>query len=163
MDKKKIESDIKNYKIREGWLFKRSRFLKDWRKRWVVLTTNYIYTFTANNYDEVTDTIDLKNVSNYKSYLKTDEEMIPAGFKIRCMDDMYYFSAKDVNEKWSWLVTLERLMDYKVVGSTFYNNFDWIKAKGFDSQIDYENGGSVAPVIQAVEANKGKSQEEIRK
>ena len=112
MDKKSIESDIKNYKIREGYLFKRSKFLKDWRKRWVVLTTNYIYTFTSNKLEDATDVIDLKDIKTYKSYLRKDEDMVPAGFKIRCNDDMFYFSANDCNEKWSWLVSLERLMDY---------------------------------------------------
>lgn len=134
MDSKAIEADIKNYKIREGPLYKRSKFLKEWRERWIVLTSNYIYTFASKNLDEVTDIIDLKEIKSYKSYLRKDEEMIPPGFKVRSADDMYYFCAKNCNEKWSWLVSLERLMDYKYVGSSNYNNADWIKTKGFDSQ-----------------------------
>jgi hypothetical protein len=31
MDQKAIEADIKNYKVREGPLYKRSKFLKEWR------------------------------------------------------------------------------------------------------------------------------------
>ena len=46
MDIKAIEADIKNHKIRGGYLYKRSKFLKEWRMRWVVLTTNFMYTFT---------------------------------------------------------------------------------------------------------------------
>lgn len=68
--------------------------------------------------------------------------MIPPGFKIRSADDMYYFCAKNCNEKWSWLVSLERLMDYKYVGTSNYNNIDWIKTKGFESQVEFESGGS---------------------
>ena len=64
MDQKAIEADIKNYKIREGPLYKRSKFLKEWRERWVVLTANYLYTFTTKNLDEVTDVIDLKDISD---------------------------------------------------------------------------------------------------
>lgn len=31
MDIKAVQADIKNYKIREGTLYKRSKFLKEWR------------------------------------------------------------------------------------------------------------------------------------
>lgn len=75
--------------------------------------------------------IDLKDIKSYKSYLRKDEEMIPPGFKLRTGDDMYYFCGKNCNEKWSWLVSLERLMDYKYVGTSNYNNAEWIKTKGF--------------------------------
>ena len=142
MDIKAIENDVKNYKIREGPLYKRSKFLKEWRERWIVLTSNFLYTFASRKMDEVTDVIDLKEIKSYKSYLRKDEEMIPPGFKIRSADDMFYFCAKNCNEKWSWLVSLERLMDFKYVGASNYNNIDWIKTRGFDSQIDFENGGA---------------------
>ena len=69
--------------------------------------------------------------------------MIPVGFKLRTGENMFYFCARNCNEKWSWLVSLERLMDYKYVGASTYNNVDMIRTKGFDSQIDFENGGKV--------------------
>ena len=47
--------------------------------------------------------------------------MLPAGFKIRSEDDMFYLCARSLNEKWSWIVTFERLMDVKVVGKSPYN------------------------------------------
>lgn len=131
MDIKAIETDIRNYKIRGGFLYKRSKFLKEWRMRWVVLTTNFMYTFTDEKMTEVTDVIDLKDIKSYKSYLRKDEEMIPPGFKLRSADDMLYFCAKNCHEKWSWLVSLERLMDFKYVGASNYNNIDWVRTRGF--------------------------------
>lgn len=39
------ENDIRNNKIKEGWLVKRSRILKEWKKRWMVLTRTHLYSF----------------------------------------------------------------------------------------------------------------------
>jgi len=45
-------------------------------------------------------------MKSYKSYVRKDDEMSPAGFKIRTNDDMYYFSTKNCEEKWSWIVSI---------------------------------------------------------
>ncbi len=142
MDKKNIETEIKNCKIREGCLYKRSKFLKEWRERWTVLTLNYLFTFTNKTCDEVTEIVNLRDIKSYKSYLRNDEEMIPAGFKVRSEDEEMYFCARSPHEKWSWIVTLERLMDYKYVGPSNYNTIDYIKTRGFESQLEWENGGA---------------------
>ena len=42
----KLAEELKNCKIREGSLLKRSKFLKEWRNRWIVLTNNYLISFT---------------------------------------------------------------------------------------------------------------------
>jgi hypothetical protein len=47
MDLKQIENEIKNYKLREAYLEKRSKFLKEWRERWVVVTHNFVFTFKS--------------------------------------------------------------------------------------------------------------------
>jgi hypothetical protein len=39
------EADIRSNKIKEGWLVKRSRILKEWKKRWMVLTRTHLYSF----------------------------------------------------------------------------------------------------------------------
>ena len=66
--------------------------------------------------------------------------MIPAGFKIRTLEDMFYFCARNCNEKWTWLVSLERVMDFKYAGKSPYNNAEWIKTKGFMGQREFERG-----------------------
>ena len=40
-----FESDVKSNKVKEGFLFLRSRVVKEWKKRWIVLTKNCIYSF----------------------------------------------------------------------------------------------------------------------
>lgn len=69
MNKDKIDQEMQNAKIREGMMLKRSRFLKEWRERWVVLTMNYLITFTNKSCKEVTDIMDIRTVKSYKSYV----------------------------------------------------------------------------------------------
>ena len=118
----KIEEELKNAKIREGSLLKRSKFLKEWRKRWIVLTSSYLISFTSENCKEVTDILDVRTLKSYKSYMAKAEEMIPASFKMRTGDTAFYLCAANVEEKWSWIVSLERLIDFKTCGASSYNN-----------------------------------------
>ena len=48
-----------------------------------------------------------------------------------------YLCAKDAEEKWSWMVVLERLLDYRVNGATNYNNLTFIKTMGFKSLTQF--------------------------
>lgn len=43
----------------------------------------------------------------------------------------FVFSAADAEEKWSWMVTMERLFDFKEKGASIYNNMDMIRSQGF--------------------------------
>lgn len=53
MDPKVVESELKNHKIREGPIYKRTKFLQEWRERWMVLTMNYILIFSNRNLKEL--------------------------------------------------------------------------------------------------------------
>lgn len=53
--------------------------------------------------------------------------MIPASFKIRSGDAAFYLCAKNVEEKWSWIVSVERVLDFKENGATAYNSLQFIK------------------------------------
>ena len=58
-------SEINKYHIQiEGWLYKKSRVLKKWRKRWMVLAGDVVYSYkTQKNYSEdPTEQIDIKNI-----------------------------------------------------------------------------------------------------
>jgi len=132
-----VETELRTNKIREGPIYRRTKFLQEWRERWLVLTKNYLLIFTNRNLKEMAEFIDLREVKTYKSYLKKDEDMIPAGFKLRTHEDMFYFCARNCNEKWTWLVSIERLMDFKYAGKSPYNNEDFIRSKGFMGQAEF--------------------------
>jgi hypothetical protein len=63
----------------------------------MVLTMNYIFVFANRQMREIVDYIDLRDLQNYKSYLRKDDDMIPAGFKLTAADEMYYLCARNSN------------------------------------------------------------------
>eukprot|EP01084_Bolivina_argentea_P120114 212915_1 len=64
-----------NNPYKEGWLWKQSRHLKKWRKRWVVIQSHFIYTFPDRRiYDVPTEIIDLRNFT-YLSKERCFEEV----------------------------------------------------------------------------------------
>lgn len=90
----------------------------------MVLTMNYIFVFTNNTHQELTEFIDLREVKSYKSIVRKDEDMIPTCFRISTKEDLYYFCARNCNDKWSWIVSIERLLDYKYSGKSPYNSLE---------------------------------------
>ena len=49
--------------IKEGWLSKESRYMKKWRKRWVVLTSQNLYTFENEKlYSNPTEVIEISKI-----------------------------------------------------------------------------------------------------
>lgn len=132
MDNSLVDSEIRANKIKEGVLDKRSKFLKEWRDRWVVLTQNYLFTFKSKVYVDPTDIVDIRTIKSIKSYVKHYEDRETCAFKLSADDNSLYFRCKGAPEKWSWIVAIERLMDYRNNGRSAYNDLDSIKTKGFD-------------------------------
>lgn len=116
-----VEKELTTALIREGLLYKRSKFLKEWEQRWVILTKNYIFIYQDKSRKVLTDSIDLAEIKNYKSYVRKEDDATTSSLKIRSDSNMYYLTFSSVEEKWSWIVTLERLMDFKVHGKSNYN------------------------------------------
>lgn len=48
MDSRAIEYEVRNNLVKEGCVEKKSKFLKEWRERWLVLTVNYLFTFKTS-------------------------------------------------------------------------------------------------------------------
>ena len=76
------EQDIKHNKVKEGFLIKRSRILKEWKKRWMVLTKTHLYSFENKGvYRSPTEKIPLREVSTVKSFYKNQYDR-PQVFRI---------------------------------------------------------------------------------
>ena len=64
-----VRYDLEN-PYKEGWLWKQSRHLKKWRKRWIVINGPFIYTFICKKiYINPTEVIDLR----YFTYLSKED------------------------------------------------------------------------------------------
>jgi hypothetical protein len=49
--------------IFEGWVFKKSKYLGDWRARWFVLTSNFLYSYKEErNYASPTEKISVLSI-----------------------------------------------------------------------------------------------------
>ena len=92
---------MRTKKIREGPIYKRTKFLEEWRERLLVLTKTTC-SFLPIAPQRNGEFIDLRELKAYRSYLKKDEDRIPAGFKLRTQEDMIYFCARNCDEKWTW-------------------------------------------------------------
>ena len=53
-------------------------------------------------------------------------------------------------------------MDFKYVGASNYNNIDWIRTRGFESQIDFQKGIKSVDVVMPPQVEV-KSAEEAKK
>lgn len=105
------EQDVRINKVKEGFLTKRSRFLKDWKKRWMVLTKTHLYAFELQGvYKAPTEKIALKEVTTIKSFYKNQYER-PQVFRVESDDSYFYLSAQDHQEKWSWVTAIERMTE----------------------------------------------------
>jgi hypothetical protein len=111
MREENAETDIRNNKVKEGWLVKRSRVLKEWKKRWMVLTRTHLYSFEQRAvYRTPTEKIPLKEVSTIKSFYKNQYER-PHVFRIESDDTYFYLSAQDHQDKWAWMTAVEKMTE----------------------------------------------------
>jgi hypothetical protein len=90
-----VEADIRDNKVKEGSLVKRSRHLKEWRDRWMVLTKTHLYSFDQKGiYKHPTETIPLKDILTLKSYYKDQYEK-PYTFRVEAVDANFHMYAKN--------------------------------------------------------------------
>lgn len=86
--------------FKEGWVLKKSKHLKVWRKRWVKLSMGRMETYKTKKCEcKPTQVIDLKILSS----VKTTEDGTLNGFNVYNEEMRYEFIAKDEGEKWDWM------------------------------------------------------------
>lgn len=94
--------------INQGWIYKRSRHLKRWRKRWMVLTPKYLMTYKTDNMKGRTERILLQECLTIKS---VDEDLkIPLTFRVDGKGVSFYFRADDITSKESWIGSIGKNM-----------------------------------------------------
>ncbi|CAG9331292.1 unnamed protein product [Blepharisma stoltei] len=104
--------NIENFEVilREGWIEKQSRFVKEWRRRWLVLTPKFLFTFKQQHAyrDKPTETLRLQACLACKSAV--EETKKDFSFKVETKERIFYFSALDRNDKDGWIGAIARAM-----------------------------------------------------
>ena len=96
--------------LKQGWLEKQSRWMKTWRKRYVILMKTHMLTFkdASGDYTSPTEIIPINECCTVKS--ADDELNLKNSFKILVKDQTFYFLATDNSEKESWIGGLGKAM-----------------------------------------------------
>ena len=88
--------------IYKGFLFKQSRYMKKWRRRFVVLSKTHLATFENENVNESpTDILIIKHCHGVKS--ADDETKKPHSFRVDYSGTLFYFYADTHEEKDKWI------------------------------------------------------------
>lgn len=96
--------------LKEGWIEKRSRFRKEWRRRWMVLTPRYLSSFKNQQQytGSTTEMIRLQTCTTVKS---AEEELKkPYTFRLEIPGRSLYLCAKDAQDKEAWIGAIGRAM-----------------------------------------------------
>ena len=95
--------------VKEGWLVKQSKHLKEWRRRWFVLTPQYFCSFKKQG--EVrnpTEAVRLRECSTVKS---SDEDTGKENsFRVDTPGRVFYLIADTAAEKEAWIGHIGRQM-----------------------------------------------------
>lgn len=89
-----VEETFEGKIVKEGFLVKRSRYLKEWKERWIVLTTTHLYSFTNKGvYKNPTESIPVKNIETLKTYYKEQYDY-PHTFRVESEEANFHMFAK---------------------------------------------------------------------
>jgi len=95
--------------IKEGWLVKQSKHMKEWRKRWVVLTPQYICAFKKEgDLRNPTEAIRLRECSTVKS--ADDETGKENSFRVDSPQRSFYLIADAAAAKEGWVGAIGKAM-----------------------------------------------------
>ena len=93
--------------IYKGWLFKQSRFMQKWRRRYAVISTKHFATFESEN---TTSTPTEVLVLSYCNSIKSAEEITnkPNSFCVDYSGTMFYFYCDTPEEKTKWISSISK-------------------------------------------------------
>lgn len=86
--------------VLQTWLWKKSRFLKQWRRRWVVLTSSYLATFMDPSGRQATDIFLPSSISNVGSSGLERQNRV---FCIMVESREVFFVCEDERERRTWM------------------------------------------------------------
>eukprot|EP01084_Bolivina_argentea_P029006 53867_1 len=92
--------------LKEGWLQKKSRYIRAWRKRWVVITLNNIITYKTKEKQERTE---LFNAEEFETISSTQNDVVFC-IKINGKNDIY-FKCDELLEKQEWINNIKILLN----------------------------------------------------
>jgi hypothetical protein len=103
--------------VKEGWLWKQSKRLKQWRRRWCVLTEDYLYSFKSG-----AEAMELRNPTEAirlceSSIVAFTSEYTwePNSFRVGTCERVFYFVADTQIDRESWMSHISHIKVMKVL------------------------------------------------
>jgi len=87
--------------VLEGWVWKRSRFLRRWRRRWLVLMPRSLMSFKARGSRDPTETVSSGTVM--RVYSADTEVMQSRSFGVALSRRTHYMVCDDESQKEAWI------------------------------------------------------------
>ena len=92
---------------KQGWIYKESAMLRQYRKRWLVLTPERLYTFKKERvYDAPTEEVDLRQCGTVKS--ADDMTNRPFSFTVQVPDRNFFLVAMSDADRNEWVAAIGR-------------------------------------------------------
>ena len=93
--------------LKEGWLEKESAVIRAYRKRWMVLTPDRLYSFKGEmQYTDPTEEMDLRQCDTVKS--ADDLTNRPFSFTVQVPERYYFLAAMSDADRNEWVAAIGR-------------------------------------------------------
>ena len=97
--------------VKKGFLFKKSKYLGNWKKRFIVLTENNIFAYTDEN-PNAECTMNLTLSDSYGPKHFDPETKDEYGFSFCNDNKIYCFKTKSLEEKNEWFDALREALSH---------------------------------------------------
>lgn len=90
-------------------MYKKSKYLREWHRRWFVLTSTFLYTYKEErNYASPTEKIPLRSIDKIQEHCENSDNFI---IQIKQMDGkIFELKIDDVLEMENWLGEIQRCL-----------------------------------------------------